>query len=39
VRTARAGCGHTCRPCVGVMGIIAEGVSRPALAYRLASEA
>ena len=30
VRTARAGCGHTCRPCVGVSSIIADGNLPPA---------
>ena len=30
VRTGRAGCGHTCRPCVGVARIIADGMPPPA---------
>ncbi len=30
VRTGRAGCGHTCRPCVGVARIIADGNLPPA---------
>jgi hypothetical protein len=34
VRTGRAGCSHTCRPCVGVAHIIADG--NPAPAYQLA---
>ena len=31
VRTGRAGYGHTCRPCVGVARIIADGNLPPAL--------